>query len=154
MARRRGLLDAEPPFDALARKQLEAVQSGLPLPLWPAPPRGLSAFLEGFSLEAGAHVHEHDRAALEHLCRYALRPPLALLRLSRSSDGRVVLRLKRAMHDGTREVAFTPLQLLRRLAALVPTTTAYCTWCGTTGHGHGDNGRTPVSRLAASRHSL
>ncbi len=90
------------------------------MPLWPAPPRGLSAFLEGFSLEAGAHVHENDRAALEHLCRYALRPPLALSRLSRSSDGRVVLRLKRAMHDGTREVAFTPLQLLRRLAALVP----------------------------------
>ena len=32
----------------------------------------------------------------------------------------MLLRLKKPMYDGTREVAFTPLQLLRRLAALVP----------------------------------
>jgi hypothetical protein len=120
MVRRRGLLDEEPPSDALAGMRLEAVQSGLPLPLWPSSPKGLSAFLEGFSLEAGSHVHENDRAALEHLCRYGLRPPLALSRLSWASDGRVLLRLKRPMYDGTREVAFTPLQLLGRLAALVP----------------------------------
>ena len=120
MAKRRGRLEDEQPSDALAGLQLEAVQSGLPLPVWPTPPRGLSAFLLGFSLEAGAHVHENDRAALEHLCRYGLRPPLALSRLSRTSDGRVLLHLKRPMHDGTREVAFTPLQLIRRLAALVP----------------------------------
>ena len=113
MAKRRGLLDDEPPAGALASMQLEAVQSGLPLPLWPSPPKGLSAFLEGFSLESGTHVHENDRAGLEHLVRYALRPPLALERLTRAADGRVLLRLKRPMYDGTREVAFAPLQLLK-----------------------------------------
>jgi hypothetical protein len=120
MARRRGLLDEEHPPDALASLQLEAVQASLPLPVWPTPPKGLSAFLEGFSLEAGSHVHANDRDGLEHLLRYALRPPLALSRLSLASDGRVLLRLKRPTHDGTREVAFTPMQLLRRLAAIVP----------------------------------
>jgi hypothetical protein len=120
MVRRRGLLDQEPPSDVLSGMQLEALQAGLPFLSPPEPKKGLSAFLEGFSLEAGAHVHQSDRTALEHLCRYGLRPPLALNRLSRASDGRVVLRLKRPMYDGTREVAFTPLQLLRRLAALVP----------------------------------
>ena len=40
--------------------------------------------------------------------------------MRRLPDGRVALRLKRTMHDGTQEVAFTPTQLLRRLAALVP----------------------------------
>ena len=48
-----------------------------------------------------------DRARLEHLLRYALRPPLALERLHRLEDGRMLLELKRAMHDGTRAVAFT-----------------------------------------------
>ena len=82
--------------------------------------RSSRAFLEGFSLEAGRHLHAHDRQGLEALCRYALRPPLALSRLSEAADGRLVLRLRRPAHDGTVAIAFTPLELLRRLAALVP----------------------------------
>jgi hypothetical protein len=121
MARRRGLLDEEPRFeDALAALASEAVQLGLPLPSWSEPKKGLSAFLEGFSLEAGTRVHEGDRRGLEHLCRYGLRPPVALSRLSLAPDGRVVLTLKRAMYDGTTQVAFTPPAFLRRLATLVP----------------------------------
>ena len=47
MLRRRGLLEAEPDADdALAGMQREAVQLGLPLPLWPSPPKGLAAFFE------------------------------------------------------------------------------------------------------------
>ena len=45
---------------------------------------------------------------------------MALSRLSLAPDGRVVLTLKRAMYDGTTEVAFTPPSFLRRLATLVP----------------------------------
>jgi hypothetical protein len=37
----------------------------------------LAAFEQGFSLEAGTHLHENDRLGLEHLC-HGLRPPLAL----------------------------------------------------------------------------
>jgi hypothetical protein len=49
-----------------------------------------------------------------------LRPPVANARLRKLSDGRVELTLKRPMHDGTRAIALTPSQLLRRLAAIVP----------------------------------
>ena len=35
-------------------------------------------------------------------------------------DGRVALELKRAWHDGTRELVFEPLEFLERLAAMTP----------------------------------
>ena len=35
-------------------------------------------------------------------------------------DGRVRLELKRAWHDGTRELVFEPLEFLERLATLTP----------------------------------
>jgi hypothetical protein len=120
MLRRRGLLEDEP-SDALARVQAEAIQTELCLA--PEPPRGagkLSAFLEGFSLEAGAHVHAHDREGLEHLLRYLFRPPFSNDRLRFAADGRVELVLRRPMHDGQRVIAFTPVKFLRRLAAIVP----------------------------------
>jgi len=108
------------PLDAHSQAQVEAVQA--PLGIAPAHPRRkpMSAFLEGFSLEAGTHVHEHDRKGLEHLCRYGLRPPLAKDRLSIAEDGRVVIELKRPMYDGTTQVAYQPVAFLRRLAAIVP----------------------------------
>jgi hypothetical protein len=74
------------------------------------------------------------------LLRYALRPPLSLERLTRAGDGRVVLSLRRPLYDGTTAVTFapsgrrpvrmplrsvsyfgfTPMDLTKRLAALVP----------------------------------
>jgi hypothetical protein len=63
--------DLDSALDALGADELRAVIRELtpwvdgrllPLPLWPSPLKGLSAFLEGFSLEAGTHVHENDRA--------------------------------------------------------------------------------------------
>ena len=62
----------------------------------------------------------NDRAGLERLCRYILRPPFAQERLRLRSDGRIALELKTAWHDGTRELVFEPLELLERLAALTP----------------------------------
>jgi Putative transposase len=64
-------------------------------------------------------VAANDRAGLERLCRYVLRPPFAQERLRLRSDGRVALELKMAWRDGTREV-FEPLELLERLAAMMP----------------------------------
>jgi hypothetical protein len=117
MVERRGLMEGEP-VDALQSVQADSLQSTLPLAV-EEPPAKLSAFLEGFSLEAGVHVLAHDRPGLEHLLRYALRPPIALKRLHKMEDGRVLLELKRPI-NGVRAMAFTPRQLLRRLASIVP----------------------------------
>jgi hypothetical protein len=78
------------------------------------------AHLEGFDLHANVWVSANDRAGLERLCRYILRPPFAQERLRRRSDGRIALELKTAWHDGTRELVFEPLELLERLAAMTP----------------------------------
>jgi hypothetical protein len=78
------------------------------------------AHLEGFDLHANVWVSANDRAGVERLCRYILRPPFAQERLRLRSDGRVALELKRAWHDGTKELVFEPLEFLERLAAMTP----------------------------------
>ena len=78
------------------------------------------AHLEGFDLHANVWVSANDRAGLERLCRYVLRPPFTQERLRLRSDGRIALELKAAWHDGTRELVFEPLELLERLAAMTP----------------------------------
>src|SRR6266446_3261005 len=76
--------------------------------------------LDGFDLHANVWVSAHDRAGVERLCRYVLRPPFAQERLRLRSDGRVALELKTAWRDGTRELVFEPLEFLERLAAMTP----------------------------------
>lgn len=83
----------------------------------PLPP--LCAVRDGYNLHAGVSVLAHRREALERLCRYVLRPPVARARLSLLSDGRVALTLKRPWADGTTEKVFTPAELVERLAAIV-----------------------------------
>jgi hypothetical protein len=78
-----------------------------------------SAHLDGYSLHAGVRIHANDREGRERLCRYALRPPLALDRLSRGEDGRLLYRMKRP-RDGALFLMLTPDELLARLATLVP----------------------------------
>ncbi|WNZ65834.1 transposase [Myxococcus sp. MxC21-1] len=48
------------------------------------------------------------------------RGALALERLSRAEDGRIAYRMKRPLPDGTTHLLFTGLELLRRVASLVP----------------------------------
>lgn len=78
------------------------------------------AHLEGFDLHANVWVPANDRAGLERLCRYVLRPPFAQERLRLRGDGRVALEMKTAWHDGTRALVFEPLEFLERLAAMTP----------------------------------
>ncbi len=78
------------------------------------------AHLEGFDLHANVWVGAHDRARLEQVCRYVLRPPLAENRLRRLADGRVRLELKRPWSDGTTYLLFEPVEFLEKLAALTP----------------------------------
>ena len=112
-------LDLDQP-DALAAAQAEALL--LPSAAPPEPPRRKrhSAFLEGFSLHAGVHLHAHDREGLERLLRYGARPPLSLQRLAELPDGRLAYRLKRQFADGREVLVLQPTELLRRLATLVP----------------------------------
>jgi hypothetical protein len=78
------------------------------------------AHLEGFDLHANLAVRADDRAALERLSRYVLRPPIAQARLQRTGDGRVLVALKSAWSDGTTHFLFEPVELLERLAVLTP----------------------------------
>ncbi|MGA9522588.1 MAG: transposase [Myxococcaceae bacterium] len=54
------------------------------------------------------------------LCRYGARGALSLQRLSRREDGTLAYRMKRPGPDGSTHLLLTPLELLRKLAALVP----------------------------------
>jgi hypothetical protein len=68
----------------------------------------------------GVAVPAGDRERLEHLVRYVLRPPVAQDALALTADGKILLNMRRAWHDGTRAILFEPHQLIERLAALVP----------------------------------
>jgi Putative transposase len=78
------------------------------------------ARLEGFSLHADVAVPARRRDQLERVCRYLLRPPLALERLSESSGGQLLYQFRRPWRDGSTALLLEPLELLERLAALVP----------------------------------
>ncbi len=64
-------------------------------------PTRRKARIDQWDLDAEVAVDEHDRPRLEQLCRYLLRPPLALDRLRLLDDGRVCLELKRPWGDRT-----------------------------------------------------
>jgi len=108
----------EPEEDALAALQAAEVDRRLRFPD-PFRSARTSASLDGFSLHAGVRIHEHDRDGLERLCRYAVRPPFALDRLSRGEGGRLVYRMKRP-RGGSLFLLLTPDELLAKLATLVP----------------------------------
>jgi len=86
-----------------------------------APPAGARlAVQHGFTLHAGVRISGNDRERLERLCRYVARPALATERLTLRDDGTARYRLRRPFPDGTTAVAFEPLTLIEKLAALVP----------------------------------
>lgn len=61
-----------------------------------------------------------QRERLERVCRYVLRPPVAVDRLHVTSDGRVHVSLREPWRDGTTDFVFDPVDFLGRLAVLVP----------------------------------
>ena len=80
----------------------------------------LCAIAQGVNVHAGVVVPAGDRAALERLVRYLLRPPLSLKRLSLRDDGAVVYRLQRPDRRGRTAMVMSPLEFLARLAAILP----------------------------------
>jgi hypothetical protein len=74
----------------------------------------------GFDLHAAVVVPWRDRARLERVCRYAMRPPVAHDRIRLTDQGQVLLELRHRWADGTTHVLFDPVELLERLASLTP----------------------------------
>jgi hypothetical protein len=82
--------------------------------------KGLVATSSGFSLHAGVHVAAGKKKELEKICRYIARPPIAEERLSQNASGQIVYKLKRPYDDGTSHIVMSPMELMEKLASIVP----------------------------------
>jgi hypothetical protein len=78
------------------------------------------ASVNGFSLHANTAVPAHRRDELERLLRYTARGALSLERLDINTDGDLLYTFTRPWSDGTTGIKLSPLELLEKLAALVP----------------------------------
>jgi len=74
----------------------------------------------GFSLDAAVRIEGGDRDGLERVLRYCARPPFALERLEADGADRLVYHLPKPGPDRRTELTLTPLELIDRLAALIP----------------------------------
>jgi len=75
----------------------------------------------GFSLHAAVRIEAEDRAGLERLLRYCARPAFASERLTwDGSDQPARYTPPKPLPSGQTELTLTPLELLDRLAALIP----------------------------------
>lgn len=74
----------------------------------------------GFSLDASVRIEAHDRQGLERLLRYCARPPFAADRLEEIDAQRLIYHLPKPGPDGQTQIILSPLELIGRIAALVP----------------------------------
>jgi len=117
---------------ALTPEDLAAVQQQVrarvlrwfarPGPLDPADARDMARWHHGggFSLDASVRIEGRDRAGLERLLRYCARPPFALERLEQLAHDQLVYRSPKPQPDGRTELRLTPVEVIERLAALIP----------------------------------
>jgi Putative transposase len=82
--------------------------------------RFLLCFHDALSLHAGVHIAAGDDAGRERLFRYGARPAMALDRLRRLPDGRFAYRVKYARAGRAKHRVMAPLELLARIAAILP----------------------------------
>jgi hypothetical protein len=73
-----------------------------------------------YNLEAGVRIAADDDFGREHLLRYCARPPLSLARLTQLPHGKIGYRIKKLRNHRSKLRIMTPLELLARLAALIP----------------------------------
>src|SRR2546427_4983104 len=78
------------------------------------------ASVQGFSLHAGTDIPAHRRDQLERLIRYTARGAVSLERLQAEANGDLVYTFTHPWSDGTTGIRLAPLELLEKLAALVP----------------------------------
>ncbi len=74
----------------------------------------------GFSLDAGVRIEAEDRSGLERLLRYCARPVFALERLRQIDPEHLVDESIKPGPGGSVSLLLTPLELIERLAALIP----------------------------------
>ena len=74
----------------------------------------------GFSVDAAVRIEGNDRAGLERLLRYCARPPFALEHLQQRDTEHLVYHCPKPRPDGPRDLVLTPLELIDKIAALVP----------------------------------
>jgi putative transposase len=78
------------------------------------------ASVQGFSVHAHTQVPAHRRDELERLIRYTARGAVSLERLQAEANGDLVYTFTHPWSDGTTGITLSPLELLEKLAALVP----------------------------------
>jgi hypothetical protein len=78
------------------------------------------ASVHGFSLHAHTAIPAHRRDQLEQLIRYTARGAVSLERLQEDANGDLVYTFTHPWSDGTMGIRLSPLELLEKLAALVP----------------------------------
>ncbi len=78
------------------------------------------ASVHGFSLHANTQVPAHRRDQLERLLRYTARGAVLLERLQEDANGDLVYTFTHPWSDGTTGITLSPVELLEKLAALVP----------------------------------
>ena len=78
------------------------------------------ASVQGFSLHANTQIPAHRRDALERLIRSTARGAVSLERLQEDANGALLSTCTHPWSDGTTGITLSPLELLEKLAALVP----------------------------------
>ena len=78
------------------------------------------ASVHGFSLHANTAIPAHRRDQLEQLIRYTARGAVSLERLTQDANGDLVYTFTHPWSDGTTGIRLAPLELVEKLAALVP----------------------------------
>ncbi len=78
------------------------------------------ASVQGFSLHANTQVPAHRRDQLERLIRYTARGAVSLERLAQDANGDLVYTFTHPWSDGTTGIRLSPVELLEKLATLVP----------------------------------
>jgi Putative transposase len=76
--------------------------------------------VQGFFLHANTQVPAHWRDQLERLIRYTARGTVSLERLQEDANGDLLDTFTHPWSDGTTGIRLSPLELLEKLAALVP----------------------------------
>jgi len=78
------------------------------------------ASVQGFSLHANTAIPAHRRDQLERLLRYTARGAVSLERLEQDANGDLLYTFTHPWSDGTTGIRLSPVELLEKLAALVP----------------------------------
>ncbi len=72
----------------------------------------------------GTYIPKNDRAGLERMCRYLLRPPISEERLKfkrgQSGEDSVIYKLKSEWNDGTKAILLTGEEFIEKIVSIIP----------------------------------